>query len=67
MSSDGEINISDVSFTLLYLYRGGSVPPCLAASDSNGNGSVNIVDVIFSLSYLFRGGVEYPDLLTCDL
>ncbi|MCH2586105.1 MAG: HYR domain-containing protein, partial [Planctomycetes bacterium] len=66
-NSDGEINISDVSFTLLYLYRGGSVPPCLAASDSNGNGSVNIVDVIFTLSYLFRGGVEYPDLLTCDL
>lgn len=66
-NSDGEINISDVSFLLQYLYRGGSGPPCIAAADSNGNGSVNVVDVIFTLSYLFRGGVDHPDLLTCDL
>ena len=66
-NGDGEINISDVIFTLSYLYRGGSVPPCIAATDSNGNGRLNVIDVMFILSYLYRGGPAPPDLLTCDL
>jgi hypothetical protein len=66
-NSDGEINISDVIFSLSYFYRGGSVPPCIAAADSNGNGRLNVVDVMFTLSYLYSGGPAPPDMLTCDL
>ena len=66
-NSDGEINISDVSFTLRYLYTGGSAPPCLAAADSSGNSRINVADVVFTLNYLFRGGTDHPVLLTCDL
>jgi hypothetical protein len=56
-----------VIFSLSYFYRGGSVPPCIAAADSNGNGRLNVVDVMFILSYLYSGGPAPPDLLTCDL
>lgn len=66
-NSDGWIDISDVTFTLLYLYRNGDEPPCLAAADSSANGRINVADVVFTLSYLFRNGTDHPDLLSCDL
>ena len=56
-----------MTFTLLYLYRNGDEPPCLAAADSSANGRINVADVVFTLSYLFRNGTDHPDLLSCDL
>ena len=67
VDASGEIDISDVSFTLDYFYDGGSAPPCPAAADSTANGRINIADVVFTLNYLFRNGPEHPLLLDCNL
>ena len=66
-NASGEIDISDVSFTLGYFYSGGPAPPCPAAADSTANGRINIADVVFTLNYLFRNGPEHPLLLDCNL
>ena len=61
------IDISDISYTLAYLYNGGPEPSCIAAADSTGNGRINIADMIFTLNWLFRSGPDHPELLNCDL
>ena len=66
-NASGEIDISDVSFTLDYFYNGGAEPPCPAAADSTANGRINIADVVFTLNYLFRNGPDHPLLLDCNL
>ena len=64
-NSSGVIDISDVSYTLAYLYNGGPEPSCIAAADSTGNGRINIADMIFTLNWLFRSGPNHPELLSC--
>jgi hypothetical protein len=59
-NGDGEDNISDAVFDLLFLFLGGAFPPCRAACDVNGDGGVNIADPIFLLDFLFRGGPPAP-------
>ncbi|MCZ6794390.1 MAG: dockerin type I repeat-containing protein [Planctomycetota bacterium] len=55
-NDDGDVNISDASFTLSFLFRGGAEPPCPNAADVDDNGTVNISDPIALFNYLFRGG-----------
>ena len=66
-NSSGVIDISDISYTLAYLYNGGPEPSCIAAADSTGNGRINIADMIFTLNWLFRSGPNHPELLSCEL
>ncbi|HVR76600.1 MAG TPA: hypothetical protein VMT52_19885, partial [Planctomycetota bacterium] len=59
-SGNGSVEITDVIFTLDYLFRGGAAPLCLDAADSNDDGSVNLADSLFTLFYLFAGGGGPP-------
>ena len=65
-NGDGRLNISDVSFTLSWLFRGGRAPPCLASVDSNANGRINIADATYALNWFFHGGPQPQGPLECD-
>jgi len=66
-NGDLEVNISDPTYTLQWLFIGGDAPPCEAAADSNGDGDINISDPTYTLQWLFLGGPAHPDLSSCDL
>ncbi len=67
-NADGQIDLSDPVFTLQYLFRGGAVPPCMAAADANGDGAIDISDPTYTLNHLFIGGAEHPATSdSCDL
>ncbi|MEC9031323.1 MAG: hypothetical protein VYB15_05540, partial [Planctomycetota bacterium] len=65
-NGDLEVNISDPTYTLQYLFLGGDAPPCEASADSNGDGNINISDPTYTLQYLFLGGPAHPELSSCD-
>ena len=66
-NGDLEVNISDPTFTLQYLFIGGDAPSCLATADANGDSEVNISDPTYTLRFLFLGGPDHPELTGCDL
>ncbi|MCH2582268.1 MAG: hypothetical protein MK133_13845, partial [Planctomycetes bacterium] len=66
-NGDLEVNISDPTFTLQWLFLGGGAPSCLATADANGDGEVNISDPTYTLRFLFLGGADHPELNGCDL
>jgi hypothetical protein len=51
-----QVNVSDLSFLVDFLFRGGSTPPCADESDVNGDGGTNVSDLSFLVEFLFRGG-----------
>jgi hypothetical protein len=55
-NGDGRLNISDVGFTLNYLFLGGSAPECALACDATGEGRLDISDPIYTLAFFFLGG-----------
>lgn len=60
-NADGDINLSDAIFILLYLFQGGETPSCLSSLDSNDSGNVDLSDAIHSLSFSFLGGAQPPE------
>jgi hypothetical protein len=57
-----DTNVSDLSFLVDFLFRGGSAPPCTEEADLNGSGDVNVADLSYLVDFLFRGG---PDPAAC--
>ncbi|MCZ6794461.1 MAG: FG-GAP-like repeat-containing protein [Planctomycetota bacterium] len=55
-NGDGGVDISDMVFTLLELFAGGSASTCPDAADTNDDGDLNVTDPIFGLHYLFLDG-----------
>jgi hypothetical protein len=55
-TSDGRFDISDASFLLEYLFRGGLSPTCLASADANADGTIDVSDPITMLRSLFVAG-----------
>ncbi len=61
-NSDGKVNISDASSTLVFLFVNATKAPlCLDAADATNDGIVNITDPIYSLNFLFLGGPAIPE------
>ena len=50
-----KIDLLDVSATINYLYRGGSVPD-VSALDVDGSGKANLLDVSYLIKYMYLGG-----------
>jgi hypothetical protein len=56
-NADGEIDISDGVFVLIYLFLGGgSSPPCSRSADPDSTGTIEISDAIYILNFLFLDG-----------
>ncbi len=63
-SSDGWVNISDLTYLVAYVFQGGPLPPCPEEADVDGSGQsgtlADIADITYLVSYLFMGGLEPP-------
>lgn len=56
-NGNGTVGITDATYLLGYLYRGGPSPvPTLRAADVNGSGTLNMLDVTYLIAYLFKSG-----------
>jgi streptogramin lyase len=55
-NQDGTIDLSDVIFTINWLFLGGTTPKCLEAANSNSDSRLDIADAIYGINYLFLGG-----------
>lgn len=55
-NEDGNIDLSDAVYVLLYLFLGEVTPGCLESADSNNDGAIDLTDAVIVLSYLFTGG-----------
>jgi len=58
--AQGDVNITDAIFTLLFLFRGDTEPPCLDAADTDDSGVLDTTDAIALLSFLFLGEAQLP-------
>jgi len=59
-NNDGSLNISDPSFILGRLFRGGPEPPCAAAADVDDDEAITLTDAVSLFLYLFASGAEPP-------
>jgi hypothetical protein len=59
-NADGQLDVSDGIFILLWRFSGGREPPCLDAADANGDGDHNLTDAVFVLNFLFASGDTPP-------
>ena len=57
---DGRVDLTDVLYTLGYLFLGGPIPPCADAADANDSGVLDITDPVMTLGMLFTGGNALP-------
>lgn len=60
VNGDDAVDLSDVIFTLTYLFARGDRPEPLASADVNASGAVDIADPVYLLGWLFRGGPAPP-------
>jgi len=56
----GEVNVSDLTYLVTFLFQGGSLPPCEEESDIDYSGEVNVSDLTYLVAYLFQGGPIAP-------
>jgi hypothetical protein len=54
----GTLNLSDVSYIINCLYRGGPRPNPEPSGDVNGNNAINLLDISYLINFLYRGGPE---------
>lgn len=59
-NGDGNRDITDPVFLLLYLFAQGPTPSCLDACDAEDDGALAIGDAIYLLQYLFSSGPTLP-------
>jgi hypothetical protein len=57
---DADVDLSDASRLLNYLFLGGDSLGCRDAADANDNGDLNISDAVYTLAFLFLRGEPPP-------
>ena len=60
VNDDGGVDIADAGAVFLFLFLGGTEPPCREAADANNDADVDISDGIFLLGYMFLGDHPPP-------
>ena len=57
MNGDGQIDVTDLTYTVDYLFGGGPPPPCMLEANIDGLGALmDVSDLVYLVDYLFRGG-----------
>ncbi len=60
----GEIDVSDLTYLVAYLFQGGPVPPCIDEGNvdgaTGGGGPIDVADLTYLVAYLFQGGSPPP-------
>ncbi len=59
-NGDGEFNVSDLTFVIDLMFRGGPAPLNLAVLDMNCDSDTNVSDLTIIIDALFRGGELVP-------
>lgn len=59
-NGDGELDLTDAIFSLVSLFLGIGIPPCMDAADANDDGDFDISDPLFTIAWLFAGGNPPP-------
>ncbi len=54
--NSSEINISDLTGHVAWLFKGGGGPSCLNNVDVDGSCEINISDLTYRVAYTFKGG-----------
>ncbi|HEX9917384.1 MAG TPA: dockerin type I repeat-containing protein [candidate division Zixibacteria bacterium] len=54
-NGDTSVSVSDVTFLINYLFKGGPTPQLLT-SDVNGDFRITVSDVVYLVNYLFKSG-----------
>jgi len=62
---DDQVNVSDLTQLVAYLFQGAPEPDCSGEANVDGSldGNINVSDLTFLVAYLFQGGAELP---RCD-
>jgi hypothetical protein len=55
-NGDEQQNISDATYIVNWIFKGGPAPPILAAADADCNLQSNISDAVFIVNWVFKGG-----------
>ncbi|HWR83529.1 MAG TPA: hypothetical protein VN285_09515 [Candidatus Deferrimicrobium sp.] len=60
----GEIDVSDLTFLVAYLFQAGTTPPCVPEGNVDGitgpAGQIDVADLTHLVAYLFQGGATPP-------
>ncbi len=51
-----EVNVSDLTFLVSFLFQGGLAPVLYGSADADGSGDLNVSDLTYFVAYLFAGG-----------
>ncbi len=68
ISAGGPVDVSDLTFLVNFLFKGGPTPPCEDAGNVDGTvgvgGPIDVSDLTYLVTYLFQGG---PIMPSCQL
>lgn len=53
-----DINVSDVTYLVDFLFRGGTAPICFEEADIDSDDNILVNDIVWLVNYLFKGGIE---------
>lgn len=56
VDASATINVSDLTYLVNYLFKGGPAPACAVHGDVDGSNTINVADLSYLVNYLFKGG-----------
>lgn len=54
------IVVSDITYLIAMVFRGGPDAPCMEEADVTADGSINVSDITYLIAHVFRGGPAPP-------
>ncbi|MDF1544674.1 MAG: CHRD domain-containing protein [bacterium] len=55
-NDDGAVDITDLTYTVDFMFAGGPFPVCESEGDFNGDGATDITDLTARVDFMFAGG-----------
>ncbi len=57
-NNSGDVNVTDLTYMVNYIFKGGPPPPIHDIADVNSSGDINVADLTYMVNYVFKGGPE---------